>query len=42
MMAWFTTARGDDLGDVLEIAAQQVLTKFCECHLLVLVDTTIA
>jgi hypothetical protein len=42
MMAWFTTARGDDLGDVLEIAAQQVLMKFCECHLLVLVNTTIA
>jgi hypothetical protein len=42
MTAWFTTARGDDLDDTLERAAHQALTEFCECHLLVLNDTTIA
>jgi hypothetical protein len=36
MMAWFTTARGDDLDDTLEMAAHQVLTEFCELHLPVL------
>jgi hypothetical protein len=36
MTAWFTTARGDDLDDTLEMAAHQVLTKFCELHLPVL------
>jgi hypothetical protein len=28
MMAWFTTARGDDLDDTLERAAHQALTEF--------------
>jgi hypothetical protein len=42
MTAWFTTARGDDLDDTLERAAHQALTEFCECHLPVLGDTTIA
>jgi hypothetical protein len=42
MMAWFTMARGDDLDDTLERAAHQALTEFCEHHLLVLGDTTIA
>jgi NADPH-dependent ferric siderophore reductase len=42
MMAWFTTARGDDLDDTLERVVYQALTKFCERHLLVLGDTTIA
>jgi cell division protein FtsB len=42
MTAWFTTAHGDDLDDTLEMAAHQALTKFCECHLLVLGDTAIA
>jgi hypothetical protein len=42
MTAWFTTARGDDLDDTLERAAHQALTEFCERHLLVLGDTTIA
>jgi hypothetical protein len=42
MMAWFTTARGDDLDDTLERAAHQALTEFCERHLLVLSDTAIA
>jgi hypothetical protein len=42
MMAWFTTARGDDLDDTLERAAHQALTEFCERHLLVLGDTAIA
>jgi hypothetical protein len=42
MMAWFTTARGDDLDDTLERAAHQALTEFCECHLSVLGDTAIA
>jgi hypothetical protein len=41
MTAWFTTAWADDLDDTLERAAHQALTKFCECHLLVLGDTTI-
>jgi hypothetical protein len=40
--AWFTMARGDDLDDTLERAAHQALTEFCECHLPVLGDTTIA
>jgi hypothetical protein len=42
MMAWFTTARGDDLDDTLERAAHQALTGFCERHLPVLGDTAIA
>jgi hypothetical protein len=42
MMTWFTTARGDDLDDTLERAAHQALTEFCERHLPVLGDTTIA
>jgi hypothetical protein len=37
MMAWFTTARGDD---TLERAAHQALTKSCERHLSILGDTT--
>jgi hypothetical protein len=42
MMAWFTTARGDDLDNTLEGAAHQALIEFCECHLPVLDDTIIA
>jgi hypothetical protein len=42
MTAWFTTARGDDLDDTLERAAHQALMEFCERHLPVLGDTTIA
>jgi hypothetical protein len=42
MMAWFTTARGDDLDDTLEKAAHQSLMKFCERHLSVLDGTAIA
>jgi hypothetical protein len=42
MMAWFTTARGDDLDGTLERAAYQALTEFCEHHLPVLGDTVIA
>jgi hypothetical protein len=42
MTAWFTTAQGDDLDDTLERAAHQALTEFCERHLPVLGDTTIA
>jgi hypothetical protein len=42
MTAWFTTARGDDLDDTLERATHQALTEFCERHLPVLGDTTIA
>jgi chromosome segregation ATPase len=42
MMAWFTTAQGDDLNDTLERAAHQAPTEFCEGHLLVLSDTAIA
>jgi hypothetical protein len=42
MMAWFTTARGDDLNDTLERATHQALTEFCERHLPVLGDTAIA
>jgi DNA-binding transcriptional MerR regulator len=42
MTAWFTTVRGDDLDDTLERAAHQALTEFCERHLPVLGDTTIA
>jgi hypothetical protein len=42
MMAWFTTARGDDLDDTLERAAHQALAEFCERHLPVLGDTAIA
>jgi hypothetical protein len=41
MMAWFTTARGDDLDDTLEGAAHQALMEVCERHLPVLGDTTI-
>jgi hypothetical protein len=42
MMAWFTTARGDDLNDTLERVAHQALTEFCERHLPVLDNTAIA
>jgi hypothetical protein len=42
MMAWFTTARDDDLDDTLERAAHQALTEFCERHLSSLGDTAIA
>jgi hypothetical protein len=42
MMAWFTTAIGDDLNNNLERAAHQALTEFCECHLLGLASTAIA
>jgi hypothetical protein len=42
MMAWFTIAQGDDLDDTLERAAHQTLAEFCECHLPVLGDTSIA
>jgi hypothetical protein len=42
MMAWFTTARGDDLDDTLERAAHQALMEFFERHLPVLGDTAIA
>jgi hypothetical protein len=42
MTAWFTTAQDDDLDDTLERAAHQALTEFCECHLPVLGNTTIA
>jgi hypothetical protein len=42
MTAWFTMARGDDLDNALERAAHQALTKFYECHLSVLGDTSIA
>jgi hypothetical protein len=42
MMAWFTTAQGDDLDDTLERAAHPALTEFCERHLPVLGDTAIA
>jgi hypothetical protein len=42
MMAWLTTARGDDLDDTLERAAHQALTEFCERLLSVLGDTAIA
>jgi hypothetical protein len=42
MTAWFTTARGDNLGDTLERAAHQSLMEFCERHLPVLSDTAIA
>jgi hypothetical protein len=42
MMAWFTTARGDNLDNTLERVAHQALTEFCERHLPVLGDTAIA
>jgi hypothetical protein len=42
MMAWFTTAQGDDLDDTLERDAHQALTEFCERHLPVLDDTALA
>jgi hypothetical protein len=42
MMAWFTTARDDDLNNTLERAAHQALMEFCERHLSVLSDTAIA
>jgi hypothetical protein len=42
MMAWFTTARGDDLDDTLDRAAHQALTELCEHHLPVLSDTALA
>jgi hypothetical protein len=42
MMAWFTTARGDDIDDTLERVAHQALTEFFERHLPVLGDTAIA
>jgi septal ring factor EnvC (AmiA/AmiB activator) len=41
MMAWFTTARGDDLDDTLDRVVHQALKEFCERHLPVLGDTTI-
>jgi hypothetical protein len=41
VMAWFTTATGDDLDDTLERAAHQDLTEFCERHLSGLVGTAI-
>jgi hypothetical protein len=41
MMAWFTTAQGDDLDDTLERAAHQALTEFCERHLPILGDTAL-
>jgi hypothetical protein len=40
--AWFTTVWGDDLDDTLERAAHQALMEFCECHLPVLGNTSIA
>jgi hypothetical protein len=40
-MAWFTTARGDDLDDTLDRVVHQALTEFCERHMPVLGDTTI-
>jgi hypothetical protein len=42
MTAWFTTAQGDNLDNTLERAAHQALMEFCERHLPVLGDTTIA
>jgi hypothetical protein len=42
MTAWFTTTQGDDLDDTLERVAHQAIMEFCECHLPVLGDTTIA
>jgi hypothetical protein len=42
MMAWFTTATGDDLDDTLGRVAHQALTEFCECHLPSLASTAIA
>jgi hypothetical protein len=42
MMAWFTTATGDDLDDTLERAAQLALMEFCEHHLSGLARTAIA
>jgi hypothetical protein len=39
MMAWFTTAWGDDLDDTLERATHQALMEFYERHLPVLGDT---
>jgi hypothetical protein len=42
MTAWFTMAQGDDFDDTLERAAHQALTEFCEHHLPVHNDTTIA
>jgi predicted transcriptional regulator len=42
MTAWFTTAWGDDLDDTLERAAHQAITEFCEGHLPVLGDTSMA
>jgi hypothetical protein len=42
MVAWFTTSRGDDLDNTLERAAHQALMEFCERHLPVLGDTSIA
>jgi hypothetical protein len=41
MMAWFTTATGDDLDDTLGRVAHQALTKFYERHLSGLADTAI-
>jgi hypothetical protein len=42
MMAWFTTARDNDLDDTLERAAHQALMEFCEHHLPILGNTAIA
>jgi hypothetical protein len=41
MMAWFTTATGDDLDNTLEWDAHQTLMKFCERHLPGLDGTTV-
>jgi hypothetical protein len=42
MTAWFTTATGDDLDDILERAAHQALMEFYERHLPGLACTAIA
>jgi hypothetical protein len=42
MMAWFTTARSDDLDDTLKRVVHQRLMEFSESHLPVLGDTAIA
>jgi hypothetical protein len=42
MMAWFTTATGDELGNTLERAAHRVLMEFYEHHLPGLISTVVA
>jgi hypothetical protein len=42
MMAWFTTATGDDLDDTLERDARWALTEFCERHVPDLASIAIA